>query len=157
IATPDENHPIGIQEKLAVPALRENTRAFVEEEKPAVSALEEKPIALGEEKSTKATTNTPTVAGHPANRNNADPVESNVLSMSAQAADAGASLPVQVPIVAADENHATDIQEDKLAVSTLPADTRASVQEEKPTVSALEDKRVAIGSEKSTKVTTGKK
>src|SRR5262245_32688386 len=157
IATPDENHPIGIQEnKLAVSALPEDVRACVQE-KPAVSALEEKPIALGEEKSTKASTDTPTVAGQPANRNNADLVESNVLSMSSQAADAGASLPVQVPIAAADENHATDIQEDKLAVSTLPADTRASVQEEKPTVSALKDKRVAIGSGKSTKVTPGKK
>src|SRR5215467_804342 len=158
IAAPDENHPIGIQEnKLAVPALPENTRASVDEEKPAVSALEEKPIALGEEKSTKATTDTPTVAGQPANRNDSDLVENNVLSMSSPAADAGASVPVQVPIAAADENHATDIQEDKLAVSTLPADTRASVQEEKPTVSALEDKRVAVGSKKSTKVTPGKK
>src|SRR5262249_41897786 len=157
IASEDENHPIGIQEnKLAVPGLPENTRASVEEEKPAISALEEKPIALGEEKSTKATTDTPTVAGQPANRNNAD-LESNVLSMSSQAAYAGASLPVQVPIAVTDENHATDVQEDKLAVSTLPADTRASVQEEKPTGSALEDKRVAIGSKKSTKVTPGKK
>src|SRR5262249_8127461 len=104
IATPDENHPIGIREnKIAVPALPEDTRASVEEERPAVSALEEKPIALGEEKSTKATTDTPTVAGQPANRNNADLLESNVLSMSSQAADAGASLPVQVPIAAADE------------------------------------------------------
>src|SRR5262249_33478242 len=157
IATPDENHPTGIQEnKLAVPALLENTRASGEEEKPAASALEENPIALGEEKSTKATTDTPIVAGQPANRNSADLDENNALSTQSPAADTGASAPAQVPIATADENHATDIQEDKLAVSTLPADTRASVQEEKPTVSALEDKRVAIGSEKSTKVTTGK-
>src|SRR5215831_19954943 len=48
IAAPDENHPIGIQEdKLAVPILPDDTRASVEEEKPAVSTLEEKPIALG--------------------------------------------------------------------------------------------------------------
>src|SRR5262245_3654415 len=61
IATPDENHPIGIQEnKLAVPSLPADTRASVEEEKPAVSALEENRIAIGEEKSTKATTDTQT-------------------------------------------------------------------------------------------------
>ena len=56
IATPDENHPIGIQEdKLAVPTLPQDTRASVQEEKPTVTPLEEKPIASGSKKSTKAT------------------------------------------------------------------------------------------------------
>src|SRR5262245_5079478 len=44
IATPAENHPIIQEDKLAVP-LPEDTRASVEEEKPTVSAREEKSIA----------------------------------------------------------------------------------------------------------------
>jgi hypothetical protein len=170
IATLDENHPIGTQEdKLAVPTLPDDTRASVEEAKPTISALEEKPIPADQHANelnrlrepldikgaNDVASDTPVVAPQPANRNDSDLVESNVLSMSSQAADTGASLPVQV--AAPDENHATGIQENKLAVPTLLEDTRASVQEEKPTISALEDKRVDIGSEKSTKVTPGKK
>jgi hypothetical protein len=170
IATPDENHVVGVQEnKLGVPALPDDTRTSVEEEKPTVSAREEKPIAADQRANeldrshelldikgaNDVASDTPVVAPQPANRNDSDLVESNVLNMSSQAADTGASFPVQV--AAPDENHATGIQEEKRAVPTLPEDTRASVQEEKPTVSALEDKRVAIGSEKSTKVTPGKK
>src|SRR5262245_7653763 len=46
IATLDENQSIGIQkDKVAVPTLPEDTWASVEEEKPTVSALEEKSIA----------------------------------------------------------------------------------------------------------------
>src|SRR5262249_59939716 len=56
IATPDENHAVGIQEdKLGVPTLPEDTRPSVQEERPTVTPLEEKPIARGSEKSTKAT------------------------------------------------------------------------------------------------------
>jgi hypothetical protein len=75
--------------------------------------------------------------------------------MSSQAADTGASLPVQV--AAPDENHPIGIQEDKLAVPTLPDDTPAFVEEKKPTVSARKENPIAIGSEKSTKATPGKK
>src|SRR5262249_23818437 len=137
--------------------LPDDTRASVEEEKPTVSALEEKPIAADQRANESnslremldikgandVASDTPVVAPQPANRNDSDLLESNVLSMSSQAADTGASLPVQVPISAPDENHATGIQEDKRAVPTLPEDTRASVQEEIPTVSALEDKPIA--------------
>ena len=56
IATPDENHAVGIQEnKLGVPALPEDARASVQEEKPTVTPLKEKPVSSGSEKSTKAT------------------------------------------------------------------------------------------------------
>jgi len=56
IATPDENHAVGIQEnKLGVPTLPQDTRASVQEEKPTVTPLKEKPVASGSEKSTKAT------------------------------------------------------------------------------------------------------
>jgi hypothetical protein len=57
IATPDENHPGGIQEnKLGVRTLPQDTRASVQEEKATVTPLKEKPVASGsEKKSTKAT------------------------------------------------------------------------------------------------------
>src|SRR5262249_50701523 len=172
IATPDENHATGIQEdKRAVPTLPEDTRASVEQEKPTVSALEDKRVAIRDRKSVvkgksekldgrganNVATDTPVAAPQPTNRNDSDLVESNGLSLSSKASDTGVSLPDQVPIATPDDNHATGIQEDKLALPTLPEDTRASVLEEKPTVSALEDKRVAISSEKSIKVTPGKK
>src|SRR5262252_6491714 len=50
IAAADENLLIGIQEdKLAIPILPDDTRASVEEEKPTVSAREEKSIAAANE------------------------------------------------------------------------------------------------------------
>src|SRR5262249_45894848 len=59
--TPDEKQAVSTQEdKRGVTALLEDTRAYVQKEKSTVR-LEEKPTALGEEKSTKAT-DTPIVA-----------------------------------------------------------------------------------------------
>jgi hypothetical protein len=56
IVSPDKNQAVAIQEgKPGASTLTDDSRASVKEEKPAVSALEEKTIALGEEKSTKAT------------------------------------------------------------------------------------------------------
>jgi hypothetical protein len=55
IATPDENHAVGIQENdFVAPTLPEDTRASVQVEKPTASSLEEKSVAIGSEKSTKA-------------------------------------------------------------------------------------------------------
>ena len=152
IATPDKNQAVGIQEdKPGVATLLEDTRASVQEEKPTVR-LEEKPIAVGEEKSTKAT-DTPMVAAQPANRNNANLDESNALSLqSSRAAGNGASTPIQVPVATANEDHTIVIQEDK-----LPEDTRAPTQEGKPKGSAPKEKSVAIGSDKSTKASPAKK
>ena len=154
IATPDEKQGISIQEgKPGASTLPDDSQASVHEEKPAVSALEENPIALGEEKSTKATTDKPIVAAQPANRNNADLGESSALSMQSRAADTGASAPIQVPFAPPYENQAVGIQDGKPGASTLPDDTRAFVKEEKPAVSALEEKPIALGEEKSTKAT----
>src|SRR5215475_4017300 len=105
IATPDENHPIGIEEdKLAVPILPDDTRASVEEEKPTVSAREEKSIAadqranelnrLGEMLDIKGAngvaSDTLIVAAQPANRSNSSDLdESNVLSTQSPTADTG--------------------------------------------------------------------
>jgi len=152
IATPDENQEVGIQEdKPGVATLLEATRASVHEDNPTVRP-EEKPIAVGEEKSTKAT-DTPMVAAQPANRNNSDLDESNALSLqSSRAAGNGASIPIQVPVATANEDHTIGIQEDK-----LPEDTRAPTQEGKPKGSAPKEKPVAIGSDKSTKATRAKK
>ena len=151
VATPDENQAVGNQEdRPGVATSLEVTRASVHEENPTVRP-EEKPIAVGEEKSRKAT-DTPMVAAQPANRNNSDLDESNILSLQSRAAGNGASTPIQVPIATPDKNQAVGIQEDKPAVATLLEDTRASVQEEKPTV-RLEEKPIAVGEEKSTKAT----
>src|SRR5215475_7251731 len=117
IATPDENQAVGNQEdRPGVATLREATRASVHEEKP---------IDVGEEKSTKAT-DSPMVATQPANRNNSDLDKSNTLSLQSRATGSGASTPVQVPIATPDKNQAVGIQEDKPGA-------QASVQEEKPT------------------------
>src|SRR5215475_14596941 len=105
IAAPDENHPIGIEEdKLAVPILPDDTRASVEEEKPTVSAREEKSIAadqranelnrLGEMLDIKGAngvaSDTLIVAAQPANRSNSSDLdESNVLSTQSPTADTG--------------------------------------------------------------------
>src|SRR5215471_3277330 len=59
IVSPNKDQAVRIQEdKPGVATLLEDTQAPVQEEKPTVSALEEKPIVLGEEKSTKATNDT---------------------------------------------------------------------------------------------------
>src|SRR5215831_19315830 len=90
IATAAENHPIIREDKLAVP-LPGDTRAS--EEKPTVSALEEKPIAADQRANelnrlremldikgaNDVASDTPVAAPQPANRNDSDLVESNVL------------------------------------------------------------------------------
>ena len=158
IGTPDENQAVGIrQDKPDNSTLPDDGQTSVQDEKPAVSALEENPIAIGEEKSTKATTDTPILAVQPANRKNSNLDESNALRMQSRAADTGAATPIQVPVAIPDENQAVGIQEGKPGASTLPDDTRASVKEEKPAVSVLEEKPIAPGQEKSTKATTDKK
>src|SRR5262245_15304993 len=113
IATPDENHATGIQEdKLAAPTLTEDTRASVEEEKPTVSAREEKPIAADQRANelnrlreildikevNDVASATPKSVAQPTNRSDSDLDDSDVLSMQSPAADSGASTLVQVPI-----------------------------------------------------------
>ena len=109
-ATTAENQVVGSQEdRPGVATLLEASRASIHEEKPTVR-LEEKPVVVGEEKSTKAA-DTPIVAVQPANRNNSDLDESNVLSLQSRAADTGASAPIQVPIATPDGNQAVGVQE----------------------------------------------
>src|SRR5215471_5240204 len=141
IATPDENHPGGIQEnKLAVPTLPEDTRAPVEEEKPTVSAREENPIAADQRNELNTShelldikgandvaSDIPKGVAQP--RSDSDLDDSDVLSMQSPATDTGVPAPVQAPIATPDENHPGGIQENKPGVPTLPQDTRASVQE----------------------------
>src|SRR5215472_15537105 len=126
IATPDENHPIGIQEdKLTVPTLPEDTRAPVEEEKPTISAREEKPIAADQRANELNTSrelldikgandvalDIPKGVAQPTNRSDADLDDSNVLSIQSPATDTGAPTAVQAAIATQDENHPGGIQE----------------------------------------------